>query len=152
MSEATTYAIDRDAAMLPGAPIIARIRRLIIVALVADAAYAMLATAQRWQCIGGSAAGAETCTSMQIGPSPVILFAIATIVVVSLGRVLRRAVDEPSAVRIIDRAAIAIAIVAAACGVIAQVWFWALPAPDPSGPFTLVFPFPFASGSLTTTP
>lgn len=152
MSEATTYAIDRDEAMLAGAPIIARIRRLIIVALVAGAAYAMLATAQRWQCIGGSAAGAETCTSMQIGPSPVILFAIATIVVVSLGRVLRRAVDEPSAVRIIDRAAIAIAIAAAACGVIAQVWFWALPAPDPSGPFTLVFPFPFASGSLTTTP
>ncbi|KAA9147243.1 hypothetical protein F6B41_15405 [Microbacterium lushaniae] len=73
-------------------------------------------------------------------------------VLFALRRVLRRADDEASAIRIIDRTAVAVIVVAVVSVVIAQVWFSLIPlyGIDDSG--TYIWPFPFATVDLVTSP
>jgi len=139
-----------ETSALPGAVIIARIRRLLVVALVAGVAYTTLMHAQKEQCTGE--AGAEHCVSLSFSPSPLIVIGIAVIVLYAISRVLRTAVVAADALRILDRAAIVIAALTVVSLVIGYVWFAVMPIPDTTNPYLVVFPFPFASGELTTTP
>lgn len=76
--------------LLAGAPVIARIRRLLVVVVIAGFLYTTLMTAQKQSCLGGSAAdGQPTCTSVVFSPSPIVLLALAVVVFIALGRVLR---------------------------------------------------------------
>lgn len=146
-----------------GAPVIARIRRLVIAALVAGFGYAALTQASSSYCPGGfdsdgnyvDWAGNATdvvpsCVNLALRPSPFVLIAIAAIVVWALGAVIRRATDETAALRLIDRAALAVIIVAAASLFISQVWFGLLPVTSWDGTGTFVYPFPFGSVEMTT--
>jgi hypothetical protein len=140
---------------------------LLVVAVVAAFIYAAFAQATSGACAGGFTGGggfvdrlgqetdvAPQCLSLQMGPSPFVLLAMAMIVLWAVRRVARWAVDEQAAVRTTDRATLAVAVVAGASLVIAQVWFALLPIGtwDPAGDSLLIYPFPFASVEMSVEP
>ncbi|MET0736150.1 MAG: hypothetical protein ABWY55_10990 [Microbacterium sp.] len=154
---------------LPGADVIARIRRLVITALVSGAVYSMFTAAGKSGCAGGidgeggfvDANGQPTelvpsCVSLVLRPSPLLLLALAVLVVWAITRVLRSVDGEASAIRTLDRTALAIMIVAGASIVVAQAWFALVPLDGIGGTGTYVHPFPFATvefeSSLMTLP
>ncbi|WP_124291650.1 hypothetical protein [Microbacterium sp. ABRD28] len=152
---------------LAGRELVVQIRRLLVVTLVACVIYPGFTRASSASCLGGFGAeggfidgnGQPTdivpqCLSLQMGPGPFVFAAIAAIVLVTLGRVIRVADDLESATRMLRRAALAIMIVAGLSVVIAQVWFALLPVRDwdPASGYFFLFPFPFASVDLTITP
>lgn len=152
---------------LAGRELVVQIRRLLVVTLVACLFYPVFIGGSRSFCPGGFDADggfvdrdgqttdlAPQCLSLQMGPGPFIFAAIAAIVLVTLGRVIRVADDLESATRMLRRAALAIMIVAGLSVVIAQVWFALLPVTewDPASGYFFLFPFPFASVDLTITP
>ncbi len=150
---------------LPGAVVIARIRRLIYVAVLAGVAYSILARGSKAGCPGGISADggfldangdpsdiAPTCVSLTLSPNPIILIVLVGIVIGALTRVLRWADDDASALRILDRAAAALVLVAAASGVIALVAFGLNPLYGLDGSGTYIWPFPFGAVDLDMTP
>lgn len=152
-------------ASLPGADIIARIRRLLIVSLIAAVGYSMFATAGAGYCPGGvdadgnfiDAAGSATdtapmCITLTLRPSALVLIAVAAIALGAITMVLRRATDVPSAIRFLDRAAAAIAAVTVVSVVISQVWFALIPITDWDGTGTFFYPFPFGSVDMQVEP
>ncbi|RLQ81556.1 hypothetical protein D9V28_13335 [Mycetocola zhadangensis] len=156
---------NREAGSLPGAAIVARVRRLLIVAVGALLGYSVLASASSGFCPGGvnsdggflDASGAAVdaaplCVQLTLRPSVVVYLAVAGIVLFALGRVLRTAEDEHSARRILDRAALLVMATVVACVVISQVWFAMLPITEWDGTGTFVYPFPFGSVDMVTTP
>jgi hypothetical protein len=158
-------AAPQKASMLPGAAVIARIRRLISVAVGAGAVYSIFTSGSRGGCAGGISGDggfidangdptsiAPTCVTMALRPSPIILIALVGIIVWALGRVLRRAEGEASALRMIDHAALAITALAVASLVIAHVWFTLIPLDGIDGSGTYIWPFPFATVELQTSP
>ncbi|MEV8176290.1 hypothetical protein [Microbacterium sp. NPDC079176] len=150
---------------VPGMEIIARVRRLVVVALVAALGYSTFMTSGKGYCPGGVAADggfidaagkatetAPTCVYLTLQPSPLILFAFAAIVLAAITAVLRRAQDIPSAIRYLDRAAAAVAILAVVSVAISQIWFAMIPITEWDGTGTFFYPFPFGSVELTTEP
>ncbi|MEJ1088815.1 hypothetical protein WDU99_10840 [Microbacterium sp. Mu-80] len=152
---------DRDASSpatsLPGVEVVARIRRLLVVGVIAALGYSMFMPASKGYCPGGvtaegfiDAAGdptdvAPSCVSLTLQPSPLIFAAIAVIAFWALTRVMRHAADVPSAIRVIDRSAAAIIIVAVASVAISQIWFALIPITDWDGTGAFFYPFPFGS-------
>lgn len=151
--------------LLPGAEVIARIRRVLVVALVATFAYSTFSSASRVYCPGGvdgdggfiDSAGNPTdqapmCINMALRPSPLVFLGIALIVLFALGRVLKAA-DEVTAIRTLDRAATGLVILALGALVISQVWFTLIPVTDfQSSSFRVFGPFPFGSIDVDITP
>ena len=149
---------------LPGREIVSRIRRLVVVGVLAALGYSMFMTASKGYCPGGvstdgfvDAAGdptdvAPSCLNLTLQPSPLILAGIAVIIFWALTRVLRVAVDAPAAIRIIDRAAAVISILAVASVVISQVWFALIPITDWDGTGAFFYPFPFGAVDMQITP
>lgn len=92
--------------------------------------------------------------ALQLHPSPVVIVALAVILIVAISRVLKPGVREADARRTLDRAATAIAIVAAASIVVSVAWFALIPIGDwqPGSDFGVLFPFPLAWVELTITP
>lgn len=165
MTQSDLAAVAPSVSLLPGAAVVARIRRLVVAALIAGVGYATFAAASRAYCPGGfsadggfvDAAGDPTdvapqCISVTLRPSPLVLIAIAVIVVWALHAVLRRAADEASALRILDRATLIVAIVAVASLVISQVWFALIPITEWFDTGVLVFPFPFGLVDMVVGP
>ncbi|WP_291055377.1 hypothetical protein [Herbiconiux sp.] len=155
------------AAFVPGAAVIARIRRMVIAAVVAGLIYSFLTVASKGICVGGvdgsggfiDSSGnptdaAPSCLILTLGPNPLMLVLFAAIVVLALTRVLNRAQSEKDAVRIIDRSVVAVAVLAALGIVISQIWFGLIPTWDwtPTGSYSFVYPFPFGSVELSITP
>ena len=151
--------------LLPGAVIIARIRRLLVASIVAGILYSTITHASKSGCPGGvdangnfiDASGNPTdippeCVSLTLGPSPVILILMGVIVLWALGRVLRRAESEAAALRILDRAALAVGILAAVSVVVAQVWFALIPLGGIDGSGSYIWPFPFGVVDMQTMP
>ncbi len=149
------------ASPLPGAPVIARIRRLIVVAGLAALVYTVFTRAGKSMCFSGAdpdgsfidASGspiAPSCVGLTLSPGPLVYFAIVLIVIGALTRALR-ASGADSAIRPIDRAAAIIGIAAAASVVISQVWFGLIPLSEYGNGF-LLFPFPFGGVEITVTP
>lgn len=150
-----------------GIPIVACIRRLLVVALVSAFVYAAVLTSSKGYCAGGfdgtggfvDAAGrpvdtAPSCLQLTLGPSPVVFAAFVVIVLVALSRVISRAVDVEHALRILDRSAAAIAIIAVVSGIVSAAWFWAIPVETWGGPsgYSVVAPFPFGVIDVEVTP
>lgn len=154
-----------ESTSLPGAEILAQVRRLLIVGVLSVVGYSMFAKGSKGYCPGGvtadggfiDAAGDATdnaplCVNLTLQPSGLVLIAIAAIVIGALSLVLRRAANVPSAIRYLDRAAAAVVILAVASLVISHVWFAMIPITEWNGTGTFFYPFPFGSVELETAP
>ncbi|MFF2371287.1 hypothetical protein [Agromyces sp. NPDC058110] len=139
-------------ATLPGAPIIRRIRRLLVAAAATGLIYGLLGTASKGGCPGGvtgdggflDANGDPTeavpmCVSLTLRPAPIVYVAIVAIVLLAITSVLRRADSEAVALRTLDRAAVLIVAVAAAWAAISLVSFLSIDVTAWNG----VGPFPY---------
>jgi len=144
--------------------VIARIRRVLILTLIAAAAYGALTTAGAGGCLGGydgeggfvDGAGQPTgvapmCVQLTLQPSPLVFIAIASIVLLAIGRVLK-AVDQQAALRTLDRAAAGVGVLVVVAIVVSQVWFQFIPFDDllASGSWTVFGPFPFGTIDMST--
>ncbi|WP_431218140.1 hypothetical protein [Leifsonia xyli] len=89
------------------------------------------------------------CVQLVLHPSPVIYFAIALTVAIALTRAAR-AIDVVAAMQTMKRGAIVAVGIAVVAMVIAVLWFQGTPMPSTDG--TVIFPFPFGSGTMTVTP
>jgi hypothetical protein len=154
-----------EASLIAGAAVIARIRRVLILALISAAIYPIFMSASASYCAGGvdaeggflDAVGrpideAPNCVQLTLGPSPLMYLGICLIVLLAIGRVLKAA-DEPAALRVLDRSAIAVGVLVVAAIVVSQVWFHFVPIADfMSGSAAIFSPFPFGSIDVSTTP
>ncbi|MFD4958671.1 hypothetical protein [Microbacterium sp. NPDC058389] len=154
-----------EAGSLPGRAVIARIRRVLVVALVAGFAYTAVTVASAGGCAGGSdgsggfvdSAGRSTdlpptCVQLTLRPTPLVVIAIGLIVLFAIGRVLK-AVDERAALRTLDRAVAGIGVLAAVAIIVSHVWFQLVPLDDlMSGSWTVFSPFPFGTIDVSTEP
>lgn len=163
MSQAAVDVMPK--AGLPGARIVNSIRRLVIVAALAAFAYGAFLTGSKGYCPGGmnsdgkffDADGdvtevAPSCINLALRPSGLIYVAIIAIVIGVLTRLLRRASDEASAMRSLDRATAAIAILVVVSIIISWIWFRMTPITDWDGAGMIFAPFPFGSIDVTITP
>ncbi|WP_282854828.1 hypothetical protein [Microbacterium oxydans] len=165
LSLASTTPAVAAAAGLPGAAVIAEIRRVLITTLVAVFVYSSLMVASRSYCPGGvdgsggfiDSAGQPTdqapvCMDLTLRPSPLVYIGIAAIVLITLGRVMK-ASDEHTALKKLNRAAIGVSALVGLAIIVSLVWFFLIPMEGfTSGSWTVFSPFPFASIDVTTTP
>ena len=167
MSQIQSPVLGSDLALNSYVPIVAHIRRLLVVALASGIAYALFLGASKGYCPGGfdadggfiDAAGRATtaapmCVTLTLGPSPIVYAAIAFIVIFAISKVLKKAPDGEAAVQILGRATAVIGILIAVSIVIAQVWFALIPVTEwsSSGPYAFYYPFPFGSVDLAIAP
>lgn len=150
---------------LPGAMVIAMIRRLLIASLVAAFVYPVFMTSSRGYCAGGfdgdggfiDSSGravdqAPRCVQLALGPSPLVYVAIALVVVLALGRVTK-ASDELTALRTLNRAAIAVLALVPVAIIVSQVWFFLVPLDEfAAGSGSIISPFPFGLINVATAP
>ncbi|SDH26711.1 hypothetical protein SAMN04515691_2468 [Leifsonia sp. 98AMF] len=148
---ASTLSGDALLPAVPGAAILIRVRRLISAIALVAVGYGFLSNGSRAFCPGAGPA-AESCVSLQLHPSPFVFAALAFVVFVAIGRVLRRARTEADALRTLDRAALVGTAIAGVSLLIGVVWFGLIPLESWNGSATYFFPFPFASVDLTVTP
>lgn len=165
MSLAPTTPATVAGSGLPGIAIIAEIRRVLILAVIAALVYPTLMVASRSYCPGGidgsggfiDASGQPTgeapvCIDLKLSPSPLVYIAIAAIVLLALGRVMK-ASDERSALKTLNRASIGVAALVVLAIVVSHVWFFLIPMEGfTSGSWTVFSPFPFGNIDVTTTP
>lgn len=141
---------------LPGAAILLRLRKLLVLTLAAGVVYAVVLHASRGYCGAGGPNADGTvitlvpCVTLTLAPSPFVYAALAVIVVVALGLVLRRAQSEREAVALFDRAAVVVVAVVAASVLISFVWFFLIPIETWTSGGPLWYPFPFGAVELTT--
>ncbi|KJL33101.1 hypothetical protein [Microbacterium oxydans] len=150
---------------LAGVAVIARIRRVLILAVILALAYTVVLSGSAGYCPGGfdgnggfiDSAGQATdqapmCVTLQLRPSILIYAALGLIVLLAIGRVMK-ASDELVALRILDRAAIAIVVLAVVAMAVSVVWFRMIPIQDFTGGSWSVFGlFPFGVVSVDITP
>ena len=133
-----------------------RIRRVVIVAIVATMVYGLLTTSSSGRCAGpstqvpdgtGGLLVSQECLQLTLSPSPLMVVAFAVILLVAVRRASVAGIDRADARRILDRAAAAIALLAAAAVVISLAWFAVLARSEwaPGKPFGVLLPFPFAA-------
>lgn len=167
MTQASPATPDTVVPALAGRELVVQIRRLLVITLVACLVYPAFIGGSRSVCAGGFDADggfidrngqptdlAPQCLSLQMSPGPIVFAAIAAIVLLTVGRVIRVANDLESATRMLRRAGLAIMLVTGLSLVIAQVWFALLPVTewDPATGYFFLFPFPFASVDVTVAP
>lgn len=166
MTDTDFKAADAPPASLPGAAVIRRIRALLLWAFGTALVYGALASASRGRCSGGygdggavDAAGQPTsavpmCVSLTLRPSSIVSLAIGAVVIVAISLVLRRATGEAQALRLLDRAAIALVVLTLAWAALTFVSFFSIPldAWDGSEPFSLPFTFGDVRVELTPMP
>lgn len=151
--------------LLPGAEILMRLRRLIIVGILSAIGSWFLIGGSKGGCPGGidayggylDAAGQPTldqpmCSSLTLRPNGLMPVLVAIAVIWVIGRIVRAAADEADAIRMIDRTAAVLAIVAAAGIIISYVWFALTPLPDPGASYSVFSPFPFATIEVDISP
>jgi hypothetical protein len=145
-----------QATALAGVAVIARIRRVLVVAVLAALAYTAVMGGSAGYCPGGSdgsggfvdASGqavdqAPMCVKLELRPSILIYVGIGLIVLLAIGRVMK-AGHELGALRILDRAAIAVGVLAVVAAVVSAVWLRMIPIEEFTGGSWSVFsPFPF---------
>jgi len=145
--------------------IVAKIRRVLIVAVIVALVFPTLMAASRSYCPGGidgsggfiDASGQPTdeapvCIELALAPSPLVYVGIAAIVLLALGRVMK-ANDEAAALQTLNRAAIGITALVGIGVVVAHVWFFLIPVEGfTAHSWSIVHPFPFGTIDVTTTP
>jgi len=150
-ADASTLPNGAPLPAVPGAAILIRVRRLISATALVAVGYAFLSNGSRAFCPGTGPA-ADSCVSLQLHPSPFVFAALAFVVFVAIGRVLRRARTEADAIRILDRAALVGTAIAGVSLLVSVVRFGLIPLESWNGGGTFFFPFPFGSVDLTVTP
>jgi energy-converting hydrogenase Eha subunit E len=143
-------------AALPGAAVVARIRRVLVVSLIAGLVYPLFMSGSRGRCAGGvdapdgftdtvagSVGEATRCIVLTLGPSPLVYLGIVVIVLVALGRVIG-ASDERSALKILDRTMVGVGVLVVVAIVVSQVWLHMIPLEEfMAGSASVFSPFPF---------
>ncbi|WP_157373042.1 hypothetical protein [Agromyces sp. Root81] len=160
MPETIEHPPSASLSTLPGAALLLRVRRLLVLGFAASLFYGFFTHAGKSYCAGGftgdggflDAEGKSTdvaprCITLTLEPSWFVYAAIVLAVLIAISRVLKRAASESDALRILDRAAVFIGIIAPASIVISLVWFSLIPI-DEWGTGTFLYPFPF--GAVTT--
>ena len=154
-----------DVTSLPGAAVVARIRRVLLVSLIAALVYPAFIGASAGYCAGGvdgeggfvDAAGrpvdtAPACVELTLKPSPLVYVGIVLIVLFAISRVLK-APDEAGALRILDRSLTGVCVLVAVAIVVSQVWFHLIPIADfMAGTASVLSPFPFGFIDVANTP
>jgi hypothetical protein len=162
--DAQITADDRES-LLPGAPIIAGIRSLVIWGIVAAAMLGMFVRGTHGSCSGGLASdgtgfidanGRPTdveplCGTVTMSPSPLVFVLLAVIVVGALTRVLGRATDVDHALRILNNARMTIVVVPL---IGLAVGWWAIMTLriDDWSAFSVWSPLPFGQFEVETHP
>ncbi len=150
---------------LPGIAIIAKIRRVLILAVIAALVYPSVMVASQTYCPGGvdgsggfiDASGQPTdeapvCIELTLAPSPLVYIGIAAIVLLALGRVMK-ANDEAAALQTLNRAVIGIVVLVGIGVVVSHLWFSLIPMESfTAHSWSIVHPFPFGTIDVTTTP
>lgn len=140
-----------ESSTLPGVVLVERIRRLVLLSVILAVGYGMFVRGQKQSCIA-QASGSATCSELVMSPSPLVFVAAAVIVLISLKRVVRAAASDDDARRILGRAATGVVVLFVVATAVSLTWLALVSLPDASGPYTIVFPFPFASGEFRSTP
>lgn len=123
------------------------IRRLLVTSVLASLMCSWVIVASRGQCY------TETglCVDLQLRVSPVLFFGFAIVVFLALDRIINRNLDPFAASRVLDRASLAVKIIAAVSIVVAHAWFWAIPMGDfGSRGVNVISPFLFGIIEVTT--
>ena len=163
MSRAPSTAPDTASTALPGAAVIAAIRRVLLWSLITAFLYPVFMTASKGICPGGvdanggfiDSAGqpvdeAPQCIQLTLAPSPLVY--IAVIVLLALGRVMKAA-DERTALRTLERTLRGVGLLVVAAIVVSHVWFALIPIEQFTGDsWSVVSPFPFGSIDVEVTP
>ncbi|GLI26478.1 hypothetical protein ARHIZOSPH14_07200 [Agromyces rhizosphaerae] len=127
---------DASLSTLPGAAVLRRTHRLLYTAIGTAIAYSVLSSGSKEYradpagALDGNTQGTDaayTGVTLSLQPSGIAYLAIAVIVLFAIGRVLRRATDEASAIRILDRAALVMIGVVIAWTIVAHISFWSIP-------------------------
>jgi len=147
---ATTVSLV-ESSTLPGVILVERIRRLVLLSVILAAGYGMFVRGQKQWCVGHDSSPAS-CSEIVMSPSPLVFVAAAVIVLIALKRVVRAAATDDDARRILGRAATGVILLFVVATVVSLTWLAVVPVPDASGPYTVFFPFPFASGEVHTLP
>lgn len=156
---------DTTVSGLPGAVVIAGIRRTLIWTIVAGLVYATFMTGSKGICPGGidanggfidadgrSVEQAPLCVSLTLRPSVFVYVGIALIVLIALGRVAK-APDERAALKTLERAIQGAGLLVAVALVVSHVWFQLTPLEHfSSGSWTYFSPFPFGVIDVVTEP
>lgn len=145
-----------DADALAGRPVIGRIRRVLMISVAAVLGYSALTRGSAGYCAGGvdsdgsfidasgqAVDGAPRCVQLTLEPSPMFFIGIALIILLAIGRVMK-ASDEPTALRTLDRAAVAVVALVIVAIVVSWIWLRLVPIEDfARGGGTIFSPFPF---------
>jgi len=160
-----TPPISSEVASLPGATVVARIRRVLIVSLIAALAYPSFIGVGAGSCAGGidgqggfvDAAGrpvdtAPTCVELTLKPSPLVYLGVVIIVLFAISRVLKSS-HEAAALRILDRSVTGVCVLVAVAIVVSQLWFHLIPIGDVlAGTTSVLSPFPFGFIDVANSP
>ena len=156
---------DTTVSGLPGAVVIAGIRRTLIWTIVAGLVYATFMSGGKGICPGGIDANggfldadgrsvdqAPLCVSLSLRPSVFVYVGIALIVLIALGRVAK-ASDERAALRTLTRAIQGAGLLVAIALVVSHVWFQLTPLEQfSSDSWTYFSPFPLGVIDVSTNP
>ncbi|MBN6191203.1 hypothetical protein JQN58_30515 [Aneurinibacillus sp. BA2021] len=157
--------IETAASALPGAVVIAGIRRTLIWMVVAGVVYSAFMTGSKSYCPGGydgsggfvdsegrSVDQAPVCVSMALQSNVLVYVALAAIFLIALGRVTKAA-DERAALRTLERAMYGAGVLVVIAVVVSQVWFQSIDLEQfTSGSWSVVSPFPLGIIDVSTTP
>ncbi|WP_150953912.1 hypothetical protein [Microbacterium testaceum] len=143
--------------LLPGAALVVGIRSLLIWAIIASAVMGTFLRGTHQSCSGGIATDGQgfitndgspsdiepRCGVATLSPSPLVFLLLAAIVVGTLTLILRRAVDEDHAFRILNNARMAIVILTLVAMAVGWIAVMTLRVDDWSS-YAVFSPQPFA--------
>lgn len=156
---------ETRASTLPGATVLAGIRRALLWSLIAGVVYSFFMAGSKSYCPGGfdGSGGfidsegrpvdqAPVCVSLALQPSVLVYVGIAVILLVAVGRVMRAA-DERAALRTLERAMYGVGVLVAVALVVSNVWFQSIPLEQfDSGSWSVMSPFPLGVIDVSTAP
>ncbi|WP_309069369.1 hypothetical protein [Microbacterium sp.] len=128
-----------------------QVHRLLRTALCWWVLYSLFTVSSRGRCYapeGELSATGETCETWTLGPSPFVGLAIAGLVIWTVGWIARGTQNDAQADRLLESARGRVVVMALGSLLIAQIWFWAMPAPGATD--TVFFPFPFGAVTIVT--
>ncbi|KAE8766122.1 hypothetical protein [Georgenia thermotolerans] len=139
MPSETTSARAYPISCAPRGEVRARVRRLVVTAVIAGFAYSGLSTASYGSCLGGTSADGgfadrfgnptdvvPTCIDMALRPSGALYLLLALIVLGAVVRALQYAHDEAAALRALDLAGAIVIVVALGAAAVAQASFFSI--------------------------
>ncbi|MFD5865639.1 hypothetical protein ACFWGP_11835 [Agromyces sp. NPDC127015] len=136
------------------AMLLLRVRGLLLSGAFAAIVYGALTHASRSACPTQTGdVSAAQCQTYTLGPSWIVVAAMAVAFFVGLGAAARRP-DPLAALRSLDRTRVVIISIALGSIVISLVWFWMLPVQqvlDQGGSLWFPFPFGAVTSDFTTT-